>query len=60
MKPSSARCGFSQRSSLPRSRSDRSSAVARETWRYLLDDGRVTVVFAEGKVVSVQSQQTKR
>lgn len=32
----------------------------RETWSYLLDDARVTVVFSEGKVSSVKTREMRR
>ena len=32
----------------------------RETWSYLLDDARVTVIFVDGKVSSTRSRESKR
>lgn len=32
----------------------------RETWSYVLDEGRVTVVFVDGRVASLRSRETRR
>lgn len=42
------------------SRNRKAEGAPRETWSYLLEDGRVTVVFVDGKVSSVRSSQTRQ